>query len=109
MRKNTVIPLSVGSNVHQDTDIRYLSNDSFRSSTAFNREDCPIGVSFNKFDDRWKQIVFSGSCPQKVSPGHKLSVAIERESLQQLSFEKKVVSLLRSITSTADARRLLHG
>ena len=56
--KQTVILPSVGSDVHQDTDIRYLSNDSFRSSTAFNREDCPFGVSFNKFDNRRKQIVF---------------------------------------------------
>ena len=69
MHKKTVIPLSVGSNVHQDTDIRYLSNDSFRSSTAFNREDCPFGVSYNKLNDRWKQTVFSSSRPQKVSPG----------------------------------------
>ena len=48
---------------------------------------------------------FSSSCPQKVSPGHEFSVAT-KQSLQQLSFEKKVISLGRSITLRADARRL---
>ena len=79
MRKKTVIPLSVGSNVHQDTDIRYLLNDSFRSSTAVNRKDCPFGVSFNILNDRWKQTVFSSSCPQKICLAHEFSVVIERE------------------------------
>ena len=65
--KNTVTLLIVDSHVHRGTKFRYLSNDSFRSSTTFNREDCPLGVSFNKFDDRCKQTFFSGSYPRKIS------------------------------------------
>ena len=105
--KKTVTLLIVGSHVHQDSTIRYLSNDTFGSSTTFNREDCPFGVSFNKLDDRWKQTVFSSGCPQKVSPGHELSIAIEQESPTTF-VRKKVISLLRSLTLRADARRLLH-
>ena len=71
---------SAGAFVHQDSKIRYLSNDTFGSSTTFNRKDCPFGVSFNNLNDRWKQTIFSSSCPQKVFPGHEFSVAIKRES-----------------------------
>ena len=56
--KKTVTLLIVGSHVHWDTKFRYLSNNSFRSSTTFNREDCLFGVSFNKLNDRWKRTVF---------------------------------------------------
>ena len=57
-RKKTVLLLSVGSKVHQDTKIRYLSNDSFRSSTTFARKDDRFGVLLNKLDSRWKETVF---------------------------------------------------
>ena len=105
--KKTVTLLIVGIHVHQGTDIQYLSNDSFGSSTTFNREDCPFGVSFNKLNDRWKQTVFSSSCPQKNSPGHEVSVAIKQESLKTF-FWKKVSSISRSIIWSAGAKRLLY-
>ena len=50
--------LSVSSNVHRDTKIRYLSNDSFRFSTTFMRKDCRFDVSFSRLDDGLKQTVF---------------------------------------------------
>ena len=56
--KKTVTLLIVGSHVHWNTKFWYLSNNSFRSSTTFNREDCLFGVSFNKLNDRWKHTVF---------------------------------------------------
>ena len=79
--KKTVILLSVGSKDHQDTEMRYLSNNSFESSTTFNRDYCPFGVSFSKLNVSWKQTVFSSSCPQTVSLGYEVSVAIGQESL----------------------------
>ena len=57
-RKKTIILLTGGINIHQDTEIRYLSHDRFRSSTIFIRKDGCFGVSFNKRDSRWKQTVF---------------------------------------------------
>ena len=57
-RKKNVILLSVGTNAHHDSKIRYLSNDSFRSSTTFIRKDDRFGVSLNKLASRWKQTVF---------------------------------------------------
>ena len=66
--KKLVKMLSVGDNVHQDSKIRYLLNDTYESSTTFNRKGYPFGVSFNKLNDRWKQTVFSSSRPQIV-PG----------------------------------------
>ena len=93
--KKSVILLIVASHVHQGTKIWYLSNDSFRSPRVFNREDGRFGVSFNKFNNRWKQTVFSRSCWQNVVPGHEVPVAIEPGSSTTL-FEKNVISLLRS-------------
>ena len=57
-RQKTVVLLSVGSNVHRDTKTWFLSNDRFRSSRIFNRNDSCFVVSFNYFDGRWKQIVY---------------------------------------------------
>ena len=48
----------IGSNVHQDTKIRLLWNDTFRSTTTFIGNDCRFDVSFNKVDSRWKQTIF---------------------------------------------------
>ena len=50
----------------------------------------------------------SGSCPQKVIPGHEFLVAIKRES-HTILLEKTVFSLIRSITLRAEARRLLFS
>ena len=84
----TVILLSVGSNLHQDAKIPYISNDSFTSSTNFIREDYRFGVSISNLDSRWKQTVFSGSCLQKVSPGHEFLIAIKREFLTIFVWKK---------------------
>ena len=73
----TVTLLFVGSHVHRDTKFRYLSYDSFRSSTTFIRRDGVFGGSSNKLDSRWKQTVFSGSCSQNIVLGHAVPVAIE--------------------------------
>ena len=64
--KKTVALLIVGSHVHQDIDIRYLSNDSFGSSTTFNREDCRFCVSREKLDNRWKQTFFLVVVSRKI-------------------------------------------
>ena len=75
-RKKTVILLSVGSRVHQETMIQYLSNDSFRSSTSFMRKDCASVFHLtNLTADGTRQ--FSGSGQQNVVPGHAVPVAIE--------------------------------
>ena len=87
--------------------MRCLSNNSFRSSTTFNREDCPFGVSFNILNDRWKQTVFYSSSLQKVSWGHEVSVAIKRESVTTI-FWKKDSSMSRSIIWSALSTRLLY-
>ena len=96
--KKTVILLSVGSNVHQDTKIQYLSNDSFKSSTTFNREDCLLGVSFNKLNDRWKQTVFSSSSTKKVSNDmeHGFGSYRKRVSNNFLLKKKSIQCLVRS-------------
>ena len=84
-----VILLSVGSNVHQDTKIRNrsLTNDSFRSSIPFIRENCRFGVSFNKHNDRWKQLVFLVVVRKTFY--QESGFGSYRTSLQQRSFEKK--------------------
>ena len=106
-RQKTVNLVSVGTNVHQVIKIWYLLNDSFMSSTTFNRDDCLFGVSFNELNDRWKPTVFSGSCLLKVSPGHEVSVAIKQESLP-IFFCKTFSSMSRSINWSAGAKRLLY-
>ena len=106
MRKKTVTRLIVSSHFHQDSKIRYLSNDTYESSTTFNRKVCPFGVSFNKLTGRWKQTVLLVVFRKKVFPGQKVSVAIEQESPTTFVW-KKIISLLRSITLRADARILL--
>ena len=78
-----------------------------KKTTTFNREDYPLGVSFNKLYDRWKQTVSSNSSPQNVSPGHEVSVAIKRESLTTF-FWKKVSFMSRSIIWSAGSKTLLY-
>ena len=78
-RKKNVILLSVGSNVHQDTTIRYLLNKfSSRKQPSSEKIAALVFHSTNWTTDG--SILFSGSCPQKKSLGQIFSVAIEKES-----------------------------
>ena len=79
----------------RDIMFRYLSYDSFGSSTTSIRKDGRFRVSFNKLDSRWEQTVFSGRCWQNIVPGLAVPVAIEPGS-STTAFEKIVISLLRS-------------
>ena len=82
-----VILLIVGSHVHLDTKFRYLSNDSFSSSKTFIREDCRVGVSINKLNDSWKQLIFLVVVRKTFY--QEWGFGSYRTSLQQRSFEKK--------------------
>ena len=100
-RKKTVILLSVCSNVHQDSEIHYLSNDSFRSSTTFIRKDGRFGVSSTNLTAAGSRRFFWW-LSETVVPGHEVSEGIDRDP------STIFITMLRSITLRADTRRLLH-
>ena len=104
--KKSVVLLIVASHVHQGTKIWYLRTIVLGQQESSIEKMAALVFPSNKFNNRWKQTVFSGSCWQNVVPGHEVPVAIEPGSSTTL-FEKNVISLVFPSTNlTTDGSRL---